>query len=144
MCLVASGAFVQQRVQFMERTIFLGVMGATLAVLVGPANASGGAAEPDLFVPTLAAHVAHVPPADTLRRRVTVGEPLIVTLPDALSDRPVTTYRLVRGPALSWLVDRSLLWRPRPADVGTHALLVHAAFTGTPPDTLTILVDVTP
>lgn len=122
-------------------------MGVGLAVLVGaawPGDAPGAAAGPDPLVPTLAAHVAHTPPADTLRRRATVGEALIMTLPDALANRPVATYRLVRAPALSWLVDRSLLWRPRPDDVGTHALLVHAAFAGTPPDTLTILVDVTP
>jgi hypothetical protein len=86
----------------------------------------------------------HVAPADTVRRRIAAGEPLIMTLPGALSDRSVAAYRLLRAPALSWLVGRSFFWRTRSEDIGTHALLVRAAFDQSPPDTLTILVDVTP
>lgn len=86
---------------------------------------------------------AIVPAPDTLQHRVTAGEPLILTLPEALTERPVASYRLVRAPALSWLVDRSLLWHTRSGDAGRHTLLVRAAFDEAPPDTLTILVDVT-
>lgn len=80
---------------------------------------------------------------DTLEHRVTAGDDLIVTLPRTLSRRPVTDYTIVRAPAMSWLVDRSLLWRTHPQDVGRHALLVEAAFADAAPDTLTILVEVT-
>jgi hypothetical protein len=60
-----------------------------------------------------------------------------------VADRPVASYRFLRAPALSWLVDRSILWRTRPEDVGEHALLVGVALADAPPDTLTILVTVT-
>lgn len=130
----------------MKQVILLGWVGAVLAGAVGTALDAGpptAAAEPDPLVPALSAHVAPPAPADTMRRRVTAGEPLIVTLPDALSNRPISAYRLLRAPALSWLVDRSLLWRTRPADIGSHVLLLRAGFETAPPDTLTIFVDVT-
>ncbi|NBB75231.1 MAG: hypothetical protein GVY35_16420 [Bacteroidetes bacterium] len=130
----------------MKRAILLGVVGAVLAGMstaldAAPSAAAGG---PAPLVPVLSSHVADRLPADTVRHRVTAGEPLIVTLPDALSNGPVTAYRPLRAPALSWLVDRSLLWRTRAADAGTHTLLIRASFEAAPPDTLTILVDVIP
>jgi hypothetical protein len=66
-----------------------------------------------------------------------------MTLPAMLGDRPVASYRVLRAPALSWLVDRSILWRTRSGDVGDHTLLVSAALADAPPDTLAILVTVT-
>lgn len=130
-----------------QRFLLLGVMAAAWAGLAPappPPLVEATAAPVRSLVPAHDAHVAPTAPADTLRRRVAAGEPLIMTLPAARSGRPVTAYRLVRAPALCWLVDRSLLWRTRPADVGAHAVLVRADFgPDAPPDTLTILVDVT-
>jgi len=132
----------------MKRAILLGVVGAVLAGMSTALNAAPSAAAggPASLVPVLSSHVADRLrlPADTVRHRVTAGEPLIVTLPDALSNGPVTAYHPLRAPALSWLVDRSLLWRTRTADAGTQTLLIRASFEAAPPDTLTILVDVIP
>ena len=130
----------------MKRTVLLCAAGALLAAgLVGPshANRSWSPTLRALPPPVLEAHVTHAVPADTLRRRVQGGEPLIMTLPAILGDRPVASYRFLRAPALSWLVDRSMLWRTRPDDVGEHVLLVGAALADAPPDTLAILVTVT-
>jgi len=81
---------------------------------------------------------------DTLRPTVRAGEPLILALPDTLDARPVAAYALVRAPALSWLVDRSFLWRTRPGDAGTHRLLFKVAFAEAPPETLVVRVKVEP
>jgi hypothetical protein len=127
----------------MKRILLFSMLGSILASGFGVASTTGPfiSTQPPSFVPAGSPHVA---PADTVRRRVAAGEPLIMTLPGALSDRPVAAYRLLQAPALSWLVGRSFFWRTRPEDAGTHVLLVRAAFDQPPPDTLTILVDVTP
>lgn len=127
----------------MKRILLLSMLGGMLASGMGIAPETGAfASTPSTsFVPTWTRHVA---PADTIRGRVTAGEPLIMTLPAMLSDRPVAAYHPLRAPALSWLVGRSFFWRTRSEDAGTHTLLVRAAFDQSPPDTLTILVDVTP
>lgn len=122
----------------MKQTLLLGWL-----VLAG---ATVGTARPDApgppsLVPAAEARVAA--PADTLQRRVTAGDDLIVTLPATLSDRPVASYVLLQAPAMSWLVDRSLLWRTRPNDIGPHTLLVEATFGDMTADTLAIHVDVT-
>lgn len=109
-------------------------------VLVGPPSAS---AWPVAIVPDAPRHVAPPAPRDTLRRQVAAGEPLILTLPGTLDDRSVTAYRPIRVPALSWLVGRSLLWRPRAPDAGPHALHLRATFDTAPADTLTLLISVT-
>ncbi len=130
----------------MKQTVLLCAAGMVLAAgLNGPTRAyrSAPSALAEQVPPVLEAHAAHTVPADTLRRRVQAGEPLIMTLPAMLGDRPVASYRFLRAPALSWLVDRSILWRTRSSDIGTHALLVGAALADAPPDTLTILVTVT-
>ncbi|WP_457651282.1 hypothetical protein [Rhodocaloribacter sp.] len=82
--------------------------------------------------------------ADTLRPTVRAGETLILALPDSLDARPVAAYAVVRAPALSWLVDRSFLWRTRPGDAGTHRFLFEAAFAEAPPETLVVRVNVEP
>lgn len=53
--------------------------------------------------------------ADTLRRSVVAGETLIAAL-------PAPDYRAVNPPALSWLVDRSFMWRTLPQERGTLAI----------------------
>lgn len=130
----------------MKQTVLFSVVGILLAGWIrGPSVASPPTApvSAEHAPPVLEARAARAVPADTLRRRVQAGEPLIMTLPAMVADRPVASYRFLRAPALSWLVDRSILWRTRPEDVGEHALLVGAALADAPPDTLTILVTVT-
>ena len=130
----------------MKQMVFLCVAGALLAAgLSGPSRAhqpsTSRYAEGSL--PALEVNAPHTVPVDTIRRRVQAGRPLIMTLPAMLGGRPVASYRFLRAPALSWLIDRSILWRTRPEDVGDHAMLVGVALADAPPDTLTILVTVT-
>ena len=82
-------------------------------------------------------------PPDTLRHTVPAGQSLILALPDTLDARPVATYAPVRLPAMSWLVDRSFLWRTFPRDAGVHEILFEAAFEAAPPETLVVHVTVT-
>jgi len=130
----------------MKQAVVFGMVGALLAGWLSnpfPILPNGPAqhAAPPSHV--LEARATPTVPADTLRRRVQAGQPLIMTLPAMLDDRPVASYRFLRAPALSWLVDRSILWRTRSEDVGDHAMLVGVALADAPPDTLTILVTVT-
>ena len=53
--------------------------------------------------------------ADTLRHSVRAGETLIAAL-------PAPDYRAVDPPALSWLVDRSFMWRTLAQERGTLAI----------------------
>ena len=85
--------------------------------------------------------VAH----DTLREReapyrVEAGRALILALPDALAGRSVAAYAAVRAPALSMVEGRSFVWRTRPQEAGTHRVLLEAAFSDAPPDTLALEV----
>ena len=128
-------------VHTMKRALLFGLIG--LIMLAGTALGTTRSSLSSVL-PAAEDGVATTATADTLRHRVPAGDDLIVTLPGTLSQRTVASYTIVRAPALSWLVDRSLLWRTRPNNAGTHALLLQASFQNAAPDTLTILVDVTP
>ncbi|MEM1118070.1 MAG: hypothetical protein AAGJ11_16275 [Bacteroidota bacterium] len=83
---------------------------AGLLVAVGALLAAAAPAErTDTRVPSSVAH------ADTLRHTVQAGETLIAAL-------PAPDYRAVNAPALSWLVDRSFMWRTLPQERGTLAI----------------------
>lgn len=130
----------------MKRMLLSGLIALACATsAAGPTESDAPTLQSNLLplVPVSEARVASPALRDTLEHRVTAGDDLIVTLPGTLSNRSVTAYELVRAPALSWVVDRSLLWRTRPEDAGTHALLVEATFDDAPSDTLTVLVEVT-
>ena len=79
--------------------------------------------------------------ADTLRAEVRAGETLIVALP-AVADGVETAYRVVEAPALSWLVDRSFMWRTLPAERGE--LPVRFERTAGPAGEVVLLVEVVP
>lgn len=82
-------------------------------------------------------------PADTLRRTVSAGDPLILALPDTLDGQRVRQYAPVQIPALSWLVDRSFFWETRSQDAGRHELLFEATLSEeASPDTLVLTVRV--
>ena len=81
------------------------------------------------------------PAADTLRYRVFAGEPLIVALPSQVDGREAT-YRLLEAPALSWLVDRSFLWRTTPGERGQLPILIERRTEGGLADTLVLLVEI--
>lgn len=108
---------------------------ALLGVLLGAGRSAPGETSRPLFVVPAASPA----PLDSLDRQVAAGEPLIVTLPPMRGGRPVESYRLRQAPAMSWLVDRSFFWRPRPEDVGTHRIIMRANYdAATPGDSLTV------
>ncbi len=79
--------------------------------------------------------------ADTLRYAVTAGQPLIVQLPAEVRGREAS-YRLLRGPALSWLVDRSFFWRTLSSEYGTMHVLIEQRAAGREPNTLVLAIQV--
>ena len=88
----------------------------------------------------LAAPEASATAADTLRYTVKAGTPLIVALPAEHEGREVT-YRLLDAPALSWLVDRSFLWRTTEQERGTLPIQIERLPGG---ETLVLLVELQP
>ena len=84
---------------------------------------------------------AHPAASDTLRYRVQAGDPLIVALPAQVDGREAT-YRLLDAPALSWLVDRSFLWRTTPGERGQLPVLIERRAEGVPPETVVLLVEI--
>ena len=80
--------------------------------------------------------------ADTLRAQVRAGETLIVALPAAV-DGAEATYRAVEAPALSWLVDRSFMWRTLAAERGELAVVFERR-GGAAPEAVVLLVEITP
>ncbi|OZC02731.1 hypothetical protein [Rubricoccus marinus] len=81
--------------------------------------------------------------ADTLRYTVTAGSPLIVALP-VLHEGRSATYRLLDAPALSWLVDRSFLWRTTPSERGTLPVQIERTVEGAGVDRLVLMVEIRP
>lgn len=81
------------------------------------------------------------PQADTLRYSITAGEPLIVQLPSEVRGRE-TSYRLLRGPALSWLVDRSFFWRTLRTENGMMHVLIEQRASGMDSNTLVLAIQV--
>ena len=79
--------------------------------------------------------------ADTLRAQVRAGETLIVALPASVSGVEAV-YRVVEAPALSWLVDRSFMWRTLPRERGELAVRFERA--GAAPGEVVLLVEITP
>ena len=80
--------------------------------------------------------------ADTLRAQVRAGETLIVALPASVGGVEAT-YRVVEAPALSWLVDRSFLWRTLAAERGELAVTFERR-SGAAPTEVVLLVEITP
>jgi hypothetical protein len=78
--------------------------------------------------------------ADTLFARVQAGEPLVLSLPETYRGG-AAEYRLLRAPALSWLVDRSFFWRTLPAERGLMFVLVERIASGVQPDTLVLAIE---
>lgn len=78
---------------------------------------------------------------DTTLHRVRAGNVLIVALPAEIEGEKVARYMLVRAPALSWLIDRSLMWRTTPQDAGTYEMLIRFEPSGSPTsDTLHVSI----
>ncbi|NNF57352.1 MAG: hypothetical protein HKN04_03840 [Rhodothermaceae bacterium] len=78
--------------------------------------------------------------ADTLFASVQAGEPLVLSLPETYRGG-AAEYRLLRGPALSWLVDRSFFWRTLPAERGLLFVLIERVAPGVQPDTLVLAIE---
>jgi len=54
----------------------------------------------------------------------------------------VSRYELIRGPALSSVAGRSLLWVTRPDDTGRHQIDLVAEADGYPVDTVRVEISV--
>ena len=78
--------------------------------------------------------------ADTLRYSVRAGETLIVGLPAGAG----VEYRVERAPALSWLVDRSFMWRTLPQERGALPVVFRRLREGRGDDRLVLLVEIVP
>lgn len=87
-------------------------------------------------------HMQHTIPLDSLTYTVVAGDNLIITLPDSLADQAVAAYHLSQPPALSWLHDRSFVWKTRDRDRGEHRLLFEATVSSIAPDSFIVRVTV--
>ena len=93
--------------------------------------------------PTVAAPSVQASPADTLRFSVRAGETLIVALPPRVAGAEVR-YEIDQAPALSWLVDRSFLWRTLAQERGTLPVRFRRLGAAGGTDALVLLVEITP
>jgi len=81
--------------------------------------------------------------ADTLRYSIAAGQTLIVGLPPRVGSASAT-YEIVDAPALSWLVDRSFMWRTLSEERGAHLVHLGRRVDGAEPEEVVLLVEVTP
>lgn len=101
------------------------------------------------LAPTASAERAPAPPpygaaqasADTLRYSVRAGETLIVALPGSVGGAEVA-YEVIQAPALSWLVDRSFMWRTLARERGTLPVRLRRTGGGAPTEVV-LLVEIT-
>jgi hypothetical protein len=100
-----------------------------------------GVARPSPGAPDRRSRV-RAPAADTLQRDVQAGETIIVALPASLDAGPVDRYRLLQGPALSGVADRSFAWVTNAVDPGTYDVRLAAETDAAAPDTLVLRVTV--
>ena len=107
------------------------------------ATACAASAQAERPAPRFESASAQASPADTLRYTVRAGETLIVALPPRAAGREVR-YEVEEAPALSWLVDRSFMWRTLRQERGTLPVRFrrHGGAGGT--DALVLIVEVTP
>lgn len=115
-------------------TFFLS-LGTALLVLFG-------ASEKGPFASALSVNPNHAVSVDSLSFTVTAGDNLIIALPDSLAGQAVTTYRIAHPPALSWLHERSFVWKTHERDQGQHRLLFVAAPPSTVSDSLFVLITI--
>ena len=54
------------------------------------------------------------------------------------------SYQTLEAPALSWLVDRSFMWRTLERERGTLPVRFLQEAAGAEPDTLVLLVEIVP
>ena len=71
------------------------------------------------------------------------GETLIVALPPRVAGREVR-YQVQQAPALSWLVDRSFMWRTLRQERGTLPVRFRRTGGAGGTDELVLLVEITP
>ncbi len=71
---------------------------------------------------------------------MTSGEPLVTLLPG----EDDVTFRVLRAPALSWLVGRSFYWKTLPAERGREYVLIERSRGDVVRDTLVVVVEVGP
>ena len=76
--------------------------------------------------------------ADTLRYTLAPGEALVAALPGETE----TTYRVVRAPALSWIVGRSFFWQTVPAERGREYVILERQRADGRTEQLVLIVDV--
>ncbi len=107
------------------------LLGAVALLAAAPAER---AARPDPYAEATVA-------ADTIHAMVQAGETLILALPPT-AGRAEATYEVLEAPALSWLVDRSFMWRTLERERGTLPVRFLRRAEGAAPDTLVVLVEI--
>jgi hypothetical protein len=73
---------------------------------------------------------------------VRAGETLIVALPGRIGGSEVS-YEVIEAPALSWLVDRSFMWRTLSRERGTLPVRLRRTLSGRAAEDLVLLVEIT-
>ena len=81
--------------------------------------------------------------ADTLRYSVRAGETLIVSLPARVAGSEAQ-YVIEQAPALSWLVDRSFMWRTLERERGTLPIRLRRIVGGAGSEEVVLLVELLP
>jgi len=84
------------------------------------------------------------PAPDTIGATVISGESLVHSLPPTLEGRDVVEYRMIRGPILSGVADRSFTWITKDVRPGNRDVLLKALYSDAAPDTLVLRVEVQP
>ncbi len=79
--------------------------------------------------------------ADTIHATVQAGQTLILALPER-AGRAEASYEVLEAPALSWLVDRSFMWRTLERERGTLPVRFLRRAGDATPDTLVVLVEI--
>lgn len=90
------------------------------------------------------ADVHHAQPSaqsDTLHYQVRAGQTLLVPLPSRVGNVEAS-YKIASAPAMSWLVDRSFMWRTIPTERGLIAIVLEQ--TAASREELVLMVEVTP
>lgn len=109
--------------------LFLGISGLEVTI----ADESPG-------LPSGAPVTSAVP--DTVTASTPQDTPLILSLPGRLQDRPVTHYKVLRGPALCGVAGHSFTWIPRGAQNPPYYATLQAMHPNPPSDTLVVRMDI--
>lgn len=79
---------------------------------------------------------------DTVVASTPQDTPLILSLPATVQDRPVTRYKILRGPSLCGVAGQSFTWVPHAAQNPPYHATLEAVHPDPPTDTLVVQMDI--